>query len=226
MDEYIIKEETLTDIADAIRAKRNLNQELTPLEMAEEIMKITTGDGSGENGATFIPAIDDEGNLSWSNDKGLENPTPINIKGPKGDTGSQGPQGIQGEPGPEGPKGADGTMSFEDLTEEQKASLKGDKGDKGDTGPQGPQGEQGVQGIQGAPGEQGPQGEQGLQGAQGIPGNDGYTPQRGVDYWTEEDKQEILNEVGDNVGFTPISNQEIDEICTYEGIFSVDGVEF
>ena len=260
MDEYIIKEETLTNLADAIRAKRNITRELTPQEMPVEIMKISTGDGNGENGATFIPSVDSEGNLSWSNDKGLENPTPVNIKGPKGDTGSQGPQGIQGEPGPQGPqgepgpqgpKGADGTMSFKDLTEEQKATLKGDKGDTGPAGAdgrspiiaiidgvwyidgvntgigavgpegaKGDQGDQGIQGIQGVPGEQGPQ------GAQGVPGNDGYTPQRGIDYWTEEDKQEILNEVGDNVGFTPISNQEIDEICTYEGIFSVDGVEF
>lgn len=44
MEEYIIKEETLTDIADAIRAKRNITQELTPQEMAEEIMEIITND--------------------------------------------------------------------------------------------------------------------------------------------------------------------------------------
>ena len=94
MEEYIIKEDTLTDIADAIRAKRNITQELTPQEMSVEIMKITTGDGSGENGATFIPSIDSEGNLSWSNDKGLENPTPVNIKGPKGPKGETGSQGL------------------------------------------------------------------------------------------------------------------------------------
>lgn len=32
------------------------------------------------------------------------------------------------------------------------------------------------------------------QGAQGENGNDGHTPVRGVDYWTENDKNEILNE--------------------------------
>lgn len=32
-------------------------------------------------------------------------------------------------------------------------------------------------------------------GQQGEPGTDGYTPQRGVDYWTEGDKQEIVNDV-------------------------------
>lgn len=40
----------------------------------------------GSNGATFTPAVDAEGNLSWTNDKGLDNPQTVNIKGPKGDT--------------------------------------------------------------------------------------------------------------------------------------------
>lgn len=40
----------------------------------------------GSNGATFTPAVDAEGNLSWTNDKGLDNPETVNIKGPKGDT--------------------------------------------------------------------------------------------------------------------------------------------
>lgn len=39
------------------------------------------GGGSGENGATFTPHVDDDGNLSWSNDKGLDNPETVNIKG-------------------------------------------------------------------------------------------------------------------------------------------------
>lgn len=51
-----------------------------------------SGSGSsGENGATFTPAIDSDGNLSWTNDKGLANPETVNIKGPKGDTGATGP---------------------------------------------------------------------------------------------------------------------------------------
>lgn len=44
-------------------------------------------DGSpGSNGATFTPSVDAEGNLSWTNDKSLDNPQTVNIKGPKGDT--------------------------------------------------------------------------------------------------------------------------------------------
>lgn len=51
-----------------------------------------------------------------------------------------------------------------------------------------PQGAQGIQGPQGKTGATGPQ------GPQGVAGNDGHTPVRGVDYWTEDDKNEILNE--------------------------------
>lgn len=55
--------------------------------------------GSGENGATFTPAIDSDGNLSWTNDKGLANPETVNIKGPKGDTGQNGAAGAKGDTG-------------------------------------------------------------------------------------------------------------------------------
>ena len=36
----------------------------------------------GEDGATFIPEVDADGTLKWSNDKHLPNPEPVNIKGP------------------------------------------------------------------------------------------------------------------------------------------------
>ena len=42
----------------------------------------------GEDGATFTPSVDAQGNLSWTNDKGLVNPPTVNIKGDKGDPGS------------------------------------------------------------------------------------------------------------------------------------------
>lgn len=44
------------------------------------------GSDSGQNppqdGATFIPSVSADGTLSWTNDKGLDNPAPVNIKGP------------------------------------------------------------------------------------------------------------------------------------------------
>ena len=60
---------------------------------------------TGTNGATFTPAVDSEGNLSWSNDKDLANPNTVNIKGAKGDKGDK---GDKGEKGDTGAKGADG----------------------------------------------------------------------------------------------------------------------
>lgn len=107
------------------------------------------GGVSGENGATFIPNVSAEGIISWTNDKGLPNPTPMNIKGEQGERGLQGIQGIQGEKGDTGATGATGA--------------KGDKGDQGE------QGIQGIQGIQGPQGEQGPQGPKGEKGDKGDP---------------------------------------------------------
>ncbi len=99
---------------------------------------------------------------------------------------------------------ADRAATAADLAAEQAAlrtgpqgpqGEKGEKGDKGDQGPQGEQGPQGLLGPQGVAGPQGPQGETGDKGDQGEPGADGYTPVKGVDYWTPEDKQEILDEL-------------------------------
>lgn len=54
----------------------------------------------------------------------------------------------------------------------------GVRGLKGDTGIQGPQGPQGLQG---------PAGPQGIKGDKGDTGDAGYTPQKGIDYFTQED---------------------------------------
>ena len=73
---------------------------------------IDGSDGAdGSNGATFTPSVDSDGNLSWTNDGDLDNPEPVNIKGPKGDkgeTGAPGEDGAQGIPGPAGADGAPG----------------------------------------------------------------------------------------------------------------------
>lgn len=42
---------------------------------------------------------------------------------------------------------------------------------------------------------QGPPGETGPAGPQGPKGDDGVTPVRGVDYWTEEDRRGIIDDV-------------------------------
>lgn len=52
------------------------------VEAAENAGTGGGGGGSSENGATFTPSVDDDGNLSWTNDKELPNPKTVNIKGP------------------------------------------------------------------------------------------------------------------------------------------------
>lgn len=93
-------------------------------EQAETYMN-TTKDLS-ENVNVFVPHIDSSGILTWTNKAGLENPSPITIKGIKGDPGEK------GEPGQRGEQGAQGIQ--------------------GPRGIQGEQGERGVQGLQGPAG--------------------------------------------------------------------------
>ena len=68
--------------------------------------------GKGDDGATFTPSVSADGIISWTNDKDLPNPEPVNIKGEKGDKGDRGEQGIQGE---KGEKGEPGTTDFNAL---------------------------------------------------------------------------------------------------------------
>ena len=104
----------------------------------------------GDTGPYFLPSVNAEGVLSWTNNGGLENPSPANIRGPQGATGPQGEQGIQGEKGdtgetgPQGPKGDTG-----------ETGPQGPKGDTGETGPQGPKGDMGETGPQGPKGDTG-----------------------------------------------------------------------
>lgn len=83
----------------------------------------------GEDGATFTPIVSEDGILSWSNDKDLPNPEPVNIMGKKGEKGDKGDKGDRGEQGIQGIPGA--------------------KGDTGATGAQGPKGDTGADGKDG-----------------------------------------------------------------------------
>lgn len=44
----------------------------------------------GDDGATFIPSVSSDGVISWTNDKELPNPVPVNIKGKPGKDGKDG----------------------------------------------------------------------------------------------------------------------------------------
>ncbi len=153
----------------------------------------------GAKGVTFIPAVENDGKLSWSNDGGLDNPSPVNIKGPKGDTGDTGPRGERGETGEQGPQGEKGDTgagfavlgyftSADMLRSSVAFPVPGDAYGVGTAQPydiyiwdginsswvnNGP-----LQGAKGDIGPQGPQGEKGdtgEQGIQGVPGNNGIT---------------------------------------------------
>jgi hypothetical protein len=54
---------------------------------ADGTLNAQAGGEGGASGATFIPNVSSEGVISWSNDKGLSNPTPVNIRGPQGNSG-------------------------------------------------------------------------------------------------------------------------------------------
>ena len=143
--------------------------------------------GAGQSGATFYPDVSADGTISWTNDRGLTNPNPVNIKGEKGDKGDkgdrgeQGIQGLKGETGEQGEKGTDGTSAthrwsgttlyITSASGTSSANLKGEKGDPGTNG------------------------KDGTNGTNEKDGVDGYTPVKGKDYFTETDKAEIVSSV-------------------------------
>lgn len=137
-------------------------------DVFEQLRDEFAGGGAGSNGTTFIPDVDESGNISWTNDGGLPNPTPRNITGPAGVSpkvtiveqdgftmvrfdDAYGHEVFSINDGAQGPQGP-----------------KGDKGDKGDTGPTGPKGDTGAQGPKGD------KGDTGATGAAGAAGKSAY----------------------------------------------------
>lgn len=122
---------------------------------------------TGNTGVTFTPHVDSQGNLSWTNDGGLENPVIVNIKGPKGeDSTVPGPKGDKGDDGIGlmGPQGRTGEMGIglefnwdgtklgikrtvdEDYTYVDLKGSTGARGLRGLTGNVGPEGQRGPKG--------------------------------------------------------------------------------
>lgn len=122
------------------------------------------GSGGGSDGATFTPTVSDDGIISWTNDKDLPNPDPVDIKG---DPGAVFTPSVSSE----------GVLSWSNnggLSNPESVSIRGPKGEKGDTGATGPQGEQGETGPQGEKGDTGAQGPQGETGPAGADGKSAY----------------------------------------------------
>lgn len=118
-----------------------------------------SGGGGTGDGATFYPSVSEDGIISWTNDKSLPNPEPVNIKGPqgnKGDTGEQGPPGtaatiqigtvVSGTTPSVTNSGTEQNAIFNFVLEPGPQGIQGVQGEQGATGPEGPQGEQGETG--------------------------------------------------------------------------------
>ena len=113
----------------------------------------------------------------------------VDLKGPQGE---RGPQGEQGPPGPQGEQGPQGPQGE-----------KGEKGDKGEKGEPGKSLEFTWNGTQLGIRQEGDatyqyvnlKGDKGDKGEKGTDGVDGYTPQKGVDYYTDADKAEMVQAV-------------------------------
>lgn len=145
-DDYIIANKLYTVSVDVDSTVATLPDEQPKVENVgnskEAKLKFTI-----PKGATFTPSVDDNGDLSWSNDGGLDNPQTKNIRGPQGlmlypSVDSDGniswtksestalPPQSSNIKGPKGDKG--NAFTYADFTEAQLAALKGEKGEKGD----------------------------------------------------------------------------------------------
>lgn len=142
---------------------------------AKDSLVAAINEAAASGGSESIGLRVADGYIQYSTDSGMTWTSLIAVAELKGADGSQGPKGEPGAKGDPGEKGDTGAQ--------------GAKGDTGAIGPAGPRGPAGSPGKDGAPGAQG------AQGKKGDPGAPGKTPIRGTDYWTEADKQEIVNSV-------------------------------
>lgn len=196
------------------------NQSFDP-EMADTVFV------RGQNGATFTPSVSQDGVISWTNDKGLENPSPVNIKGAEGKAGADGRDGEDGKDGEDGQDGKDGfspivavsqvqnghTVSITDVNGKKSFTvLNGNDGKNGTDGKDGRDGKDGytpVKGVDYFDGKDGKDGVDGVNGKDGKNGKDGYTPIKGVDYFDGEPGKD---------GYTPIKG-----IDYFDGSDGADG---
>ena len=80
-----------------------------------------------------------------------------------------------------------------------------------------------LMGAIGGAGETGPVGPEGPMGPEGKPGKDGHTPVKGQDYWTEEDKAAILEDLLASKPIKPIYNEELNAVfCNGVGVIVTD----
>lgn len=54
------------------------------MDLIQEALNSSGGITGGRAGSTFVPSVSEDGIISWTNNGGLANPEPVNIKGPAG----------------------------------------------------------------------------------------------------------------------------------------------
>ena len=169
-------------------------------------------------GITFVPHVDENGNLTWTEQIGKEAPKDANIIGPKGDQGEKGDKGDKGDKGEKGDKGDRGIDG--EKGERGEKGDQGDKGDQGEKGIQGDQGEKGDKGDKGDQGEKGDKGDQGERGPQGIQGERGESNFR-LGLESPESVNGLINDV-----YLDLSSgifYQFDKSWTQIGQISVEG---
>lgn len=120
----------------------NVGDRVKPRSIGVNYYVCTSAFEQVASGATFTPEIQtvEEGvELSWTNDKGLANPTSVVIpKGEKGDTGDTGPSNVLTIGTVQGGETAAATITGTSPSQTLNLTLpqgeKGDKGDKGNNG--------------------------------------------------------------------------------------------
>lgn len=158
----------------------------------ENLMKI--------EGATFTPSVSEEGILSWTNDHNLPNPAPVNIKGEQGERGLQGYSGVDGKDGNSlevSVSKNDGghTINIYTWSPDSDAPIHLDYFDV-KNGEDGEDGFSPVIEVNYLPVTKATQiFITTADGRQTFLIPDGKAPVKGMDYWTDADKAEILAEV-------------------------------
>lgn len=126
-----VAQEEARETAEAARVAAEQGRVAAEEERAEAFEQFEQNLADGEyDGATFTPAVSTAGVISWTNNKGLANPTSVNIMGPQGPAGATGATGATGPQGPQGPRGETGPQGLQ--------------GPQGATGPTGPKGADGI----------------------------------------------------------------------------------
>ena len=202
---------SMTDnIEDDERIILGIDDILAHIDAMEEAEKAAHDAAAAANeAASRTPYIDEATNhwMTWDAAAGEYVDSGVEATGPIGPEGQIGPVGPEG---PQGPRGTDGTSfvvrgMYETLDALTAAHATGSAGDAyavgDDTSNQiyiwdvdaGAWVNMGA--LQGPAGKDGTDGKDGADGADGAAGADGYTPQRGTDYWTEEDQAQIVSDV-------------------------------